>query len=97
MGSPDRDVSLEKLPNIGQKLAEFLREVGISTGAELSKVGSVEAALRLARQRPQDSPCRSMLCALEGAVRSVRWHLIPKAERDLLWSELETCRTNRDK
>jgi len=28
-----------------------------------------------------------MLAALEGAVRGVRWHAIPKVERERLWEE----------
>ncbi len=88
--TPNR--SIEKLPNIGPKLAESLRAVGISTSDELSRIGSVKAALLVAAQRPENSPCRSMLCALEGAVRSMRWHSIPGAERDQLWSEFEAGR-----
>ena len=95
MGPSDPSQSLEKLLNIGPKLAEALRAVGISTGRELNEIGSLEAALRIAQQRPTDSPCRSMLCALEGAVRSVRWNAIAKSDRDRLWREFEAARAER--
>jgi DNA transformation protein len=81
------DEALESLPNIGAQVAARLREAGILTLAELEGLGSVEAAVRLARVRPGDPPCRSMLSGLEGAIRGVRWHLIPKEERERLWVE----------
>ncbi|MEW5826404.1 MAG: TfoX/Sxy family DNA transformation protein [Candidatus Bipolaricaulota bacterium] len=83
------DVSLESLPNIGVEVAARLREAGIANPSELVRIGSVEAAYRLARARPLDPPCRSMLSGLEGAIRGVRWHAIPKEERDRIWSAYE--------
>jgi DNA transformation protein len=81
-----RDDALESLPNIGAQVAARLREAGVLTPAELDGLGSVEAAVRLARVRPEDPPCRSMLSGLEGAIRGVRWHAIPKEERERLWA-----------
>ena len=78
-------VSLEDLPNIGREVARLLETAGIRTPAELRRLGAVAAALRIRDIRPRDPPCRSMLSGLEGALRGVRWHSIPKAERDLLW------------
>jgi DNA transformation protein len=77
--------ALESLPNIGVEVAARLREAGISTVAELAGLGSVDTACRLAAARPDDPPCRSMLSGLEGAIRGVRWHTIPTAEREELW------------
>lgn len=88
--------SLTDLPNIGEELSRWLREAGIRTPADLRRIGSVEAALRVAPFRPSESSCRSALCALEGAIRGVRWHSIPKAERDELWKTFLT-RTTKDK
>lgn len=62
-----------------------LREVDITSPGELRRLGSVEAAARMAKVRPEDAPCRSMLSGLEGAIRGVRWHAIPKEERERLW------------
>ena len=81
--------SLEDLPNVGAVAAERLRAVGVRTPEELARIGSVGAALRLLRAEPEDPPCQSMLSALEGAIRGVRWHAIPKRERDALWEEYE--------
>lgn len=75
------------LPNIGRATAGLLTRAGISTPQELRQAGAVEAALRISGVRPEDPPCRSMLAALEGAVRGVRWHAIPKVERERLWEE----------
>ena len=86
-----RDDALESLPNIGAQVAARLREAGVLTPAELEGLGSVEAAARLARVRPEDPPCRSMLSGLEGAIRGVRWHAIPKEERERLWTAYQ-CR-----
>ena len=77
--------SLEDLPNIGREVARLLEAAGLRTPAELRRVGAVAAALRIRDIRPQDPPCRRMLSGLEGALRGVRGHSIPKAERDLLW------------
>ncbi len=78
---------LTSLPNIGAVVAEKLRAAGVMTPQQLKAQGSVEAALRLRAlaQRPEDVPCASMLSGLEGAIRGVRWHAIPKDERDALW------------
>jgi len=36
-----------------------------------------------------------MLSGLEGAIRGIRWHAIPKAERDRLREAFETSIKNR--
>ena len=79
------DEALESLSNVGAEVARRLREAGITSPGELRRLGSVEAAARLANVRPEDAPCRSMLSGLEGAIRGVRWHAIPKEERERLW------------
>jgi DNA transformation protein len=69
--------------NIGAKLEKELLASGMSDLGELVKMGSLVAAQRLAAC---GSPvCRSKLCALEGAIRGVRWHHIPADERAALW------------
>jgi len=78
---------LADLPNIGKEAASWLVVAGIKTPNDLFRLGAVKAALRIRKQRPQDPPCRSMLSGLEGAIRGVRWHAIPKADRDKLWQE----------
>ena len=63
---------LSSLPNIAEKLEAQLSEVGISTIEALKATGSREAWLRIAAIDP--SACYMRLCALEGAIRGVRWH-----------------------
>jgi DNA transformation protein len=78
---------LTDLPNIGAVVAAKLKAVGVVTPRQLKEIGSIEAALRIrAKVGPgDDAPCASMLSGLEGAIRGLRWHGIPKAHRDELW------------
>jgi DNA transformation protein len=87
MKSMRKTDELTNLPNIGAVVAEKLRAAGVTTAEQLKALGSVEAALRLRAlaKRPEDAPCASMLNGLEGAIRGVRWHAIPKDERKALW------------
>lgn len=86
---PDAPRQLADLPNIGAETARLLVAAGVATPEALQRVGAVAAALRIRVIRPDDPPCRSMLAGLEGALRGVRWHTIPKAEREALWSEYQ--------
>lgn len=70
---------LAKLPNIGQVLADKLRDIGITSRDSLAEIGSIEAVLRIGVTDP--SACYNMLYALEGAIRGIRWHAIPREER----------------
>jgi len=88
---------LQALPNIGAEVASRLRKAGIATPEELRALGSVEAAVRLTAARTDDPPCRSMLSGLEGAIRGVRWHAIPKDERDRLWKEFQARTTKAER
>ncbi len=63
---------LVKLPNIGKVVAEQLQQVGVHTPDELRQIGSREAWLRI--QSVDPSACYNRLCALEGALRGIRWH-----------------------
>lgn len=76
---------LEDLPNLGNEVCGWLRAVGIGTPSALRRAGAVGATRRIRALRPADPPCRSMLSGLEGAIRGVRWHTIPKLEREALW------------
>ena len=81
--------SLADLPNIGKEVARLLETAGIRTPAVLKRLGAVSAALRIRDIRPDDPPCRSMVSGLEGAIRGIRWHAIPAAERERLWAKYE--------
>ncbi|GAA0774844.1 TfoX/Sxy family protein [Clostridium subterminale] len=73
---------LSDLPNIGKKLEEQLNEVGIETIEQLKAVGSKQAWLNI--RAIDSSACINRLCALEGAIRGIRWHsLSEEVKRDL--------------
>ena len=67
---------LRTLPNIGESLEAALESVGIHTPGELRQVGAREAFFRLRLRDP--AVCLSRLCALQGAVEGIRWHLLPE-------------------
>ena len=85
MKKASESAELADLPNLGKQALRLLTSVGISSPEELRRVGAVAVACRIRALRPADPPCRSLVAALEGAIRGVRWHLIPKAEREQLW------------
>ncbi len=74
---------LTKLPNIGPALAEKLHNAGITSYEELASLGSIEALLKI-RSFIDPQACYNMLYAMEGAIRGVRWHAIPREERQEL-------------
>jgi len=65
---------LTALPNIAVKLEGQLADAGITTIAELKRVGSREAWLRILARDP--SACLMRLSALEGAIQGIRWHYL---------------------
>ena len=81
---------LTKLPNIGPVLAEKLKAVGVTTYEDLARIGSVETILKIREDDP--GACYNMLYALEGAIQKVRWHALPKEERQLLKEELDEAK-----
>ena len=74
--------NLTQLPNIGPVLAERLNQIGITTFEALEEIGSVEAVVRM--EVAEETACYNMLFALEGAIRGIRWHAIPKTDRENL-------------
>lgn len=87
ISSLGKEPQLTDLPNIGKETARLLGAVGIETVDQLFEIGSVGAAARIASFRPSDPPCRMMLAGLEGAIRGLRGHALPKDERETLWRE----------
>jgi hypothetical protein len=82
--------ALRDLRNIGDVVAAELEAAGIADGEALRAAGAVGAALRL-RMAGFDV-CQSKLGGLEGAIRGMKWNLVPKEERAALWEELEGLR-----
>lgn len=64
---------LESLPNIGRVLADRLRAAGVTSAAQLTKIGDAAAFRRIRNDLPDDA-CTHTRLALAGAVRGVRWH-----------------------
>lgn len=73
---------LASMKNIGEELERRLKCAGIDTREDLIALGSREAFRRI--KAVDSSACFNMLCALEGAVRGIRWHSLPKAVKDEL-------------
>lgn len=63
---------LSKLPNIGKVLEKQLNEVGINSIENLREIGSKKAWIKI--KNIDESACLNRLCALEGAIRNIRWH-----------------------
>ena len=81
---------LSQLPNIGEVLAEKLSRNDITSYDDLVSLGSIEAVLRIGET--DQSACYNMLYALEGAIRGIRWHSIPREERQQLKEEYDVAR-----
>jgi DNA transformation protein len=81
---------LTDLPNLGDVVAGQLKRAGVETPSQLRRLGSVGAALRL--NAIGVDVCSSKLSALEGAIRGVRWHSIPRDERAELMRRFEARR-----
>lgn len=64
------EVPLERLQNLGPKSAAWLRAVGITTRAELERLGSVRAFLRV--EEAGYAASLNLLYALEGALLELR-------------------------
>ena len=71
---------LTDLPNVGLKLAENLRRVGLETPADFRKAGAREAFLRI-RAQVDPTACFHQLTALAGAELGVPKKAIPAEEK----------------
>ena len=72
-------MDLQELPNIGPKLAENLRRVGLQDAEALRSVGAEEAFLRI-RAQVDPTACFHQLTALAGAEMGIPKKSLP-AER----------------
>ncbi|MEJ2721859.1 MAG: TfoX/Sxy family protein [bacterium] len=87
---PTEPKRLTDLPNIGPTLAGELAKIGVENEKHLKKLGSVDAAVRISFAGR--GACYNLLYALEGAIRNVRWHRIPKADRDRIKKKFDEKR-----
>jgi DNA transformation protein len=79
---------LARLRNLGPVSAGWLVAAGIRSAAELRALGAVAAYHRVATHRSGDASL-NLLYALEGALRGVRWDLLPAADRAALRAALD--------
>lgn len=76
-------MKLTDLPNIGPKLAENLRCVGIGTPERLRELGAQESFLRI-RAQVDPTACFHQLTALAGAEAGIPKKLLPQEEKTAL-------------
>jgi len=79
--------SLSELPNLGPKSQRALALAGITTLAQLRKVGSVGAYVRAKRAGTNVS--LNLLWALEGALTGLPWQTVAREHRTSLLLALE--------
>ena len=80
------DRPLEELANLGKISARQLGEIGIKSEADLRAAGAVAAYLRL-KDHFGRGVSLNYLYALDGALKGVRWDLMPETERAVLRAE----------
>jgi DNA transformation protein len=77
------DRPLETLTNLGRIAARQLAEVGIKSEADLRAAGAAAAYLRL-KDHFGRGVSLNYLYALGGALKDLRWDLMPEEERSAL-------------
>lgn len=80
--------SIEQLPGIGPKSAEWLREVGIETVEALREIGAVAAYRRLQHRDPKRVSLNA-LYGLHAALEGIPWHAVDAETKARLRAEAE--------
>jgi DNA transformation protein and related proteins len=80
------DTDVAQLKNIGPASAQWLHAVGISTRADLKRVGAVEAWRRAKSAFPERVTI-VLLYALEGVLADTTWTKLPEEVRAELRAE----------
>lgn len=80
--------SLSSLPNLGPKSQAMLAAVGITSLAQLRRLGAVAAYSRVRRSSAKAS--LNLLWALEGALTGLPWQQVAREHRTSLLLALET-------
>jgi DNA transformation protein len=78
---------IESLWNLGPKSSQWLREAGISTIAELSRLGPVVAYRIFKQRRPKAS--LTLLWALAAGLKGLVWRKLTQETRKQLGREAE--------
>ena len=76
---------IESLRNLGPRSGQWLRGVGISTIAELERLGPVVAYRLVKQRRPKAS--LNLLWALAAGLRGIDWRELPEARKKRLRQE----------
>jgi hypothetical protein len=80
------DRPLETLTNLGRIAARQLAEIGIKSEADLRAAGAAAAYLKL-KDHFGRGVSLNYLYALGGALKDLRWDLMPEADRAALRAE----------
>lgn len=81
------DAPIESLLNLGPKSGHWLREAGITTIAELERLGPV-VAYRLVQQR-QPRASLNLLWALAAGLKGMDWRELTEATKERLRKEVQ--------
>lgn len=82
--------ALQRLANLGPRSAEHLVAAGITSYAQLARLGAVPAYVRVRRSGARGVSL-NMLWALEGAITGEPWQTVARAHRTSLLLALEAC------
>jgi len=78
-----------KIRNVGPKSAAWLRQIGVRTTEDLSRVGPVEAFLKV--KRAGFRPSLNLLYAMAGALADCHWADLPEEKKQELLAGLEAA------
>ena len=78
-----------KIRNVGPKSAAWLRQVGVRTTEDLTRVGPVEVFLNV--KRAGFRPSLNLLYAMAGAMADCHWAELPEARKQELLAALEAA------
>ena len=81
-----RDV---KIRNVGPKSAAWLRQVGVRTIEDLTRIGPVEAFLKV--KRAGFRPSLNLLYSMAGALADCHWTDLPDAQKAALLAGVESA------
>lgn len=87
---PPAPTGLSGLPGLGPASAAMLRSAGIRSVAQLKRLGSARAFLKV--QAAGQRPSLNLLWALEGALTGLPWRVVARSERTRLLLEVDYLR-----
>jgi len=78
-----------KIRNVGPKSAAWLRQVGVRTQDDLTRLGAIEAFMKV--KRAGFRPSLNLLYALEGALADCHWADLPDERKAALLAGAEAA------